>query len=112
MPARTASLAIRKRLPWMVLNLGAVFTLAAVVGLFRATIEEFILLAEENYAAGLAATDPAEAASYFRRIRVFWPEYKDVDARLTELESGAEPQEEPAEDPISRATRSRRRPDS
>ena len=41
----TASLAIRKRLPWMILNLGAVFTLAAVIGLFRATIEEFVALA-------------------------------------------------------------------
>jgi magnesium transporter len=41
----TASLAIRKRLPWMVVNLGAVFTLAAVIGLFQATIEQFVALA-------------------------------------------------------------------
>ena len=41
----TAGLAIRKRLPWMVVNLGAVFTLAAVIGLFQATLEQFVALA-------------------------------------------------------------------
>lgn len=41
----SAGLAIRKRLPWMVLNLGAVFALAALIGIFRATIEEFVVLA-------------------------------------------------------------------
>jgi magnesium transporter len=40
-----ASLAIRKRLPWMVLNLGAVFALAAVVGLFQQTLEQIVALA-------------------------------------------------------------------
>jgi magnesium transporter len=40
-----ASLAIRKRLPWMLLNLGAVFALAAVIGLFQDTIEQVIALA-------------------------------------------------------------------
>ncbi len=41
----TAGLAIRKRLPWMVLNLGAVFSLAAVVGLFQSAIEQTVALA-------------------------------------------------------------------
>ncbi len=41
----TARLAIRKRLPWMIVNLGAVFALAAVIGLFRATLEQFVALA-------------------------------------------------------------------
>lgn len=41
----SAGLAIRKRLPWMVLNLGAVFALAGLIGIFRATIEEFVVLA-------------------------------------------------------------------
>jgi len=41
----TAGLAIRKRLPWMILNLGAVFTLAGVVGLFQDTIEQIVTLA-------------------------------------------------------------------
>jgi magnesium transporter len=40
-----ASLAIRKRLPWMLLNLGAVFALAAVIGLFQDTLEQVIALA-------------------------------------------------------------------
>lgn len=39
------SLAIRKRLPWMMLNLCAVFALAAVVGLFQRAIEEVVALA-------------------------------------------------------------------
>jgi len=41
----TAALAIRKRLPWMLLNLAAVFALAAVIGLFQATLEQFVALA-------------------------------------------------------------------
>lgn len=38
-------LAIRKRLPWMMLNLGAVFTLAGVIGLFQHTLEQIVALA-------------------------------------------------------------------
>jgi len=41
----SARLSIRKRLPWMVLNLGAVFALAALIGIFQATIEQFVALA-------------------------------------------------------------------
>jgi magnesium transporter len=41
----TASLAIRKRLPWMVVNLAAVFTLAMIIGLFQQTIEKLVVLA-------------------------------------------------------------------
>jgi magnesium transporter len=41
----TAGLAIRKRLPWMIVNLGAVFALAGVVGLFQHTIEQMVALA-------------------------------------------------------------------
>jgi magnesium transporter len=41
----TARLAIRKRLPWMLLNLGAVFALAAVIGLFQETLEKIVALA-------------------------------------------------------------------
>ena len=41
----SARLSIRKRLPWMVLNLPAVFVIAAVVGLFERTLSEFVALA-------------------------------------------------------------------
>jgi magnesium transporter len=41
----SASLSIRKRLPWMILNLGTVFLAAWVVGLFQRTLEEFVTLA-------------------------------------------------------------------
>ena len=38
-------LSVRKRLPWMVVNLGTAFLAASVVGLFRHTIEEVVMLA-------------------------------------------------------------------
>jgi len=41
-PARHA---IRKRLPWMLLNLGAAFSAAWVIGLFEPTLEKLIALA-------------------------------------------------------------------
>ena len=41
----TAGLAIRKRLPWMIVNLAAVFTLAMIIGLFQHTIEKLVALA-------------------------------------------------------------------
>ncbi|MDJ0786199.1 MAG: magnesium transporter [Myxococcota bacterium] len=37
--------AIRKRLPWMLLNLGATFAAAGVVGLFERTLDEIVALA-------------------------------------------------------------------
>ncbi len=40
-----APLAIRKRLPWMVVNLGTAFAAALVVSLFRDTIEQTVALA-------------------------------------------------------------------
>jgi magnesium transporter len=41
----TAGLAIRKRLPWMLVNLCAAFTLAALIGLFQSTLERIVALA-------------------------------------------------------------------
>ncbi len=41
----SARLAIRKRMPWMLLNLGAVFALAGLIGLFQDTLERFVALA-------------------------------------------------------------------
>jgi magnesium transporter len=38
-------LSVRKRLPWMVINLATAFLAASVVGLFRHTIEQVVLLA-------------------------------------------------------------------
>lgn len=37
--------AIRKRLPWMLLNLGAAFAAAWVIGLFERTLEQIVVLA-------------------------------------------------------------------
>ncbi len=39
------SFAVRKRLPWLEVNLGTAFFAASVVGLFEATIAQFTALA-------------------------------------------------------------------
>jgi hypothetical protein len=53
----------------------------------KATLEEFIRLAEEFYAKALEATDDAVAEEYLRAIHpVIWPEYKDVVQRLKAIE--------------------------
>lgn len=41
----TIPAAIRKRLPWLVVNLGTAFMAASVIGLFEATIAQFTILA-------------------------------------------------------------------
>jgi len=41
----SARVSIRKRLPWMIVNLGATFTAAWIVGLFERTIEQMVALA-------------------------------------------------------------------
>lgn len=41
----SARVSIRKRLPWMLLNLGTAFTAAAVVGLFERTLDQLVSLA-------------------------------------------------------------------
>lgn len=41
----TAATSVRKRLPWMLLNLATAFVAASVVGLFRHTIDQIVTLA-------------------------------------------------------------------
>ena len=54
----------------------------------KATLEEFIRLAEEFYAKALDAEDDAVAEEYLRAIHpVIWPEYKDVVERLHAIEA-------------------------
>ena len=54
----------------------------------KATLEEFIHLAEEFYAKALEAPDDAVAEEYLRAIHdVHWPEYKDVVERLKAIEA-------------------------
>ena len=52
----------------------------------RNSLREFILLAQDLYAKGIAAETDEEAAEFLRQIPVFWPEYLDVDKRLAEIE--------------------------
>jgi tetratricopeptide (TPR) repeat protein len=61
----------------------------------RETLAEFVRLAAVYYETALAAESDAEAAEYLRRIPIFWPEYRDVDARLAEIEARLPPEELP-----------------
>jgi len=54
----------------------------------KATLEEFIRLAEEFYAKATETEDDAVAEEYLRAIHpVVWPGYKDVVGRLQEIEA-------------------------
>ena len=55
--------------------------------LLRDTLNEFIGMAEESYAVALAATTDEEAEMALRAIQVIWPEYRDVQQRLAEIEA-------------------------
>ena len=65
----------------------------------KATLEEFVLLAEELYTRALDAESDEEALQYLRQIPILWPEYRDVEERLLEVEArlGIE-EEEPEEE--------------
>lgn len=86
----------------------------------KATLQEFIALAEEWYQQALAAESDADAMLLLRNVLVVWPEYKDTNERLakleartrgqpedaassdpagTEADAGAPPEEVPAEEP-------------
>lgn len=52
----------------------------------RDTLTGFLRDAEALYARFEAASDAAERLALLRQIAVFWPEYRDVRARLAELE--------------------------
>lgn len=53
----------------------------------KATIEEFISMAEEFYAMALAAKNDDDAADCLRAIEPIYPEYKDVAERLRAIEA-------------------------
>ena len=57
----------------------------------KATLEEFVLLADESYTAALDAKTDEDAAAALRSIQVFWPEYRDVEQRLAEIEARLAP---------------------
>ncbi len=56
----------------------------------RENVLEFIQLAEQYYELALQAPTDEGAADYLRRIPVFWPEYKDVEERLAEIEAAGD----------------------
>jgi hypothetical protein len=49
------------------------------------TLNEWVALAAKKYDAALAAGGE-EALGHFRSIEVFWPEYRDIPARISALE--------------------------
>jgi tetratricopeptide (TPR) repeat protein len=53
----------------------------------KATLEEFMRMAEEFYAKAVEAEDDAVAEEYLRAIQVIWPEYRDVVQRLEAIEA-------------------------
>ena len=53
----------------------------------KATLLEFIRMAEELYPQALEATDESLAEEYLRAIHLVWPEYKDVVERLKAIEA-------------------------
>jgi len=57
----------------------------ADAGARKSTLEEFMRLAEEYYAEAEAAPSDEEAVAWLERVRIVWPEYRDVDARLREI---------------------------
>ena len=52
----------------------------------KETLEEYIGLAKDLYEKAAAAATDEERAEDLRKIRVFWPEYKDVAEQLARLE--------------------------
>jgi tetratricopeptide (TPR) repeat protein len=51
----------------------------------RDTLQEYIRLAADLYAKAAAEADSTKKLEYLQQIRVFWPEYKDVQAQIAEL---------------------------
>jgi hypothetical protein len=52
----------------------------------KATLEDWIEKAGELYALAQAADTPRERYDYLRQIEVIWPEYRDVEEQIAELE--------------------------
>jgi hypothetical protein len=57
----------------------------------KQTLQEYVRLAAELYAKAQSASTDEERLESLRRIRVFWPEYKDVSAQLERLEKAGQP---------------------
>jgi tetratricopeptide (TPR) repeat protein len=56
----------------------------------KETLQEYVRLAAELYEKALKAATDDERLESLRKIRVFWPEYKDVAAQLAQLEKEGE----------------------
>lgn len=52
----------------------------------RDTLEEYVRRAAELYAKAETSTSPDEQLNALRQIELFWPEYRDVPARIRALE--------------------------
>jgi tetratricopeptide (TPR) repeat protein len=52
----------------------------------RDTLQEYMRLAAELYEKAAAEGSGEKKLEYLQQIRVFWPEYKDIQAQIAELE--------------------------
>lgn len=57
----------------------------------RETLQDFIEQAEDLYARAMESGDVEERLDYLRQLRLFWPEYRDVEAQIAALSGEAEP---------------------
>ncbi|HED66864.1 MAG TPA: hypothetical protein ENJ09_15080 [Planctomycetes bacterium] len=64
----------------------------------RNTLQGFVERAADLYAKGTAAEDDRIARQYLEQIPVFWPEYKDVEQRLAEIDERLAAEEPAAPD--------------
>jgi tetratricopeptide (TPR) repeat protein len=53
----------------------------------RDTLKEYIRLAEDLWGRADAATSAQDKLAAYRQIQVFWPEYRDLSARIAALEA-------------------------
>jgi tetratricopeptide (TPR) repeat protein len=51
------------------------------------TLEEYVVHARDLYAQAASSAHRDERLAYLRQIDIFWPEYRDVQERLEELEA-------------------------
>lgn len=52
-----------------------------------ATLEDYVRRAHDLYVAAAKTTKREERIDYLRQIEVFWPEYRDIQERLDQLEA-------------------------
>ena len=76
----------------------------------KETLEDYVRRAGELYAEYEAASTEQEKLDALRKIRVFWPEYKDVTDQLLAIEGPPESETKPSDPPEKKAEKKLVRP--